>query len=89
MTIEPIRDPWGDFEVDCDFGGDALYAGDHEVIEDLVMLTETCLDFEYWCDDFRYWDRVASGRKQQDWEQRSAFSETTSIKLSKQEARDR
>lgn len=80
------EDPWGEFEEGEQFGCDALYEGDHELIENLILLTEVHLDFEAWAEDFRYWDELAhrSGGLS-DWEETSYFSELMSIKMSKRE----
>lgn len=73
------EDPWGEFEEEGVFGADALYCGDHEQIEDILLLTKVVTHFEYWADDFRYWDRVV--RPVPNWEERSPFSELTSVRM--------
>lgn len=73
------EDPWGEFEDSEVFGADALFCGPEEVIEDLVLLTEVTIAFEYWADDFRYWDRLDS--RLPNWEENSPFSELQSIKM--------
>jgi len=77
-----VIDPWEDYDTGELFGGDHLYAGDREVIEDLILLTEVCIAFELWVDDFRYWDRNDSPHPLSRWEEDSPFSETTSIRVS-------
>lgn len=74
-------DPWEDLDTGDEFAGDHIYGGDHEIIEDLVLLTDVVLAFEHWADDFRYWDRYESKIPMSRWEQESPFSEFTSIKL--------
>lgn len=74
-------DPWGEFEPDQLFAGDALYAGDHETIQDIYLLGEVILAFEYWADDFRYWDRCEGKTPASKWEEDSLFSETASIEM--------
>lgn len=86
-VIEPIRSPWEDFEEGEVFGADALYAGPHEVIEDLILLYNVVLEFESIADDLRYWDRLGSGNAQE-WEQNSVFAELTSINMSNEGVKD-
>lgn len=82
------RDPWEGYEDGATFGADALYSGPHEVIEDIVLLTDVCLAFEYWADDFRYWDRLESPVAASRWEQESKFAELTSINMANAAARE-
>jgi hypothetical protein len=74
-------DPWGEFEEGEEFAADHIYGGDHEVIENLVLMTEVYWLFEHWADDFRYWDRCSGRIAASRWEEESAFSELQSIKL--------
>lgn len=77
-----MTDPWEDFDLGDEFAGDHIYAGEHEIIKDLVLLTEVVLAFEHWADDFRYWDRHESQIPMSRWEEDSPFSEATSIQVS-------
>lgn len=78
-----MTSPWDGYDEDAVWAGDHIYAGPHEVIEDLILLTEVCVSFEYWADDFRYWDRMLSPA---DWEETSPFSELRSVQIANTDA---
>lgn len=83
-----VPEPWEDYETGDIFGADHIYSGEREVLEDLVLLTETCLAFELWADDFRYWDRLESRIPVSQWEELSLYSESASIQMSMAPNRD-
>lgn len=70
---------WDDYDPEDISGSDALYSGPHEIIEDLVLLTETCIDFEAWASDFRYGYGAVPG------DESVEFSEFMSVKLARGE----
>lgn len=74
----PGRDPWEGYD-EAAYAADALYCGPHEVIPNLMLLTDVCLNFEAWAENFRQRDRRTSSMP--DWYQESIYSETTSIRM--------
>lgn len=81
------RDPWADYDEEIDYAGDALYCGPHEEIQDIILLHNVIVSFEFYVEDFRRHER-SKAVNVADWEQDSPFAELTSIKLSKTEVRE-
>lgn len=82
MTQAPSgRDPWEGYDEGETYGADALYSGPHEHIPDIILLTEVCLDFETWAEEFR--TRLRATTNCPLWECWSVFSVRKSIELEK------